>query len=307
MSSTPPITPTLGCQIAPHYNHDYDSGSSSDISSEEEEEEELHEDGAQVQREESDQTDLDKVETQQEVAAIRTSTRPTLKARTRSSRRGQPEPSVGFFHWKMAGVRLHVLTLWCRTNLILAGAILALLSMFWGALLNQEKRIGNLEVLVVDFDGHGQEGVDPFVGPFVTQHIQDMVFGEYRLGYSYRRPEEFDNDYLKVHESVYDFHAWAAVIIHSNATAELEAAVREGSKGYDPQSACSIIVNTARDPSTTSSYVMPSLNMIQKSVVSNFGSVWIPRLLANSSESDLDLGAVPQAVSPGIEFKVIDL
>lgn len=306
MSTSPITTPTLGCQIAPHYEHDYDSSSSSDSTSGEEEEE-VHDSEAQVQRGESDPDSLEKAETQQEIAAIRTSTRPTLKTRTRSSRRGQPEPSVGFFHWKMAGVRLHVLKLWCRTNLILAAAILALLSMFWGALLNQETRIGNLEVLVVDFDGYGNDAVEPFVGPFVTQHIQNVVFGDWSLGFTYRRREEFNNDFEKVIESVYDFKAWAAIIIFEDATARLEAAIRGEYEIYKPESACAIVINTARDPATTSSYVAPALDKIQKSVVSNFGRAWIPRLLANDSESTLYSVAAPQAISPGIECDEIDL
>lgn len=84
---------SIGCQIAPHYEEQkYDSPSSSmsslegESSSREERENEA----------ESDRSYLDKVETQRDMEPIRTTTRPTLQARTRSSTKEKPGPSVGF-------------------------------------------------------------------------------------------------------------------------------------------------------------------------------------------------------------------
>ncbi|KAJ4301246.1 hypothetical protein N0V90_003337 [Kalmusia sp. IMI 367209] len=298
-------TPTLGCQIAPHYEHDYDSDDSSESSLEEDT---ISGSGEQEQREEAEQADLEKLETQQEIGAIRTATRPSMRTRTRSNRKDPPEPSVGFFHWKMAGVRLHVLKLWFRTNLILSVAIFAFLCLFWGALFNQEKRIGSLGVWVVDFDGQGYDNIEPFVGPFVTQSVRSVIdASNHHLGYTFRSPADFGHDPLKVRESVYDFQAWGAIVINANATALLEAAVRDRNSSYDPLGSCQLIINSARDQSTTSSYIIPAFTAIQKVAVSNFGRQWIPRLLANASTDNSDLGAVPQAVSPGIEFTIYDL
>jgi hypothetical protein len=211
--------------------------------------------------------------------------------------------SVGFWHWEMAGVRLHVLKLWLRTNLVLAVAIMAFLCLFWGALFRQDENVKNLRVWVVDFDG----GKAPFVGPFVTNAVRSIVEeGGVVPGYTFASPADFEHDPLNVRESVYDFEAWASVMINPNATVMLEAAVREGNASYDPLDACTIVYNSARDQTTSSSYVVPSMTVLQKRVVTDFGRAWIAHLLqANVTNMHLDIS--PQAISPGIEFTVLDL
>jgi hypothetical protein len=214
-------------------------------------------------------------------------------------------PSVGFWHWEMAGVRLHVLALWLRTNLVLAIAIMAFLCLFWGALFRQDENVKNLRVWVVDFDG----GDAPFVGPFVTNVVRRIVEeGGVVPGYTFASPVDFEHDPRKVRGSVYDFDAWASVVINPNATVMLEAAVREGNASYDPLGACTITYNSARDQTTSSSYIVPSMTVLQKRVVTDFGRAWIAHLLqGNISVSEMYLNISPQAISPGIEFTVVDL
>ncbi|KAL6709658.1 hypothetical protein ACN47E_001086 [Coniothyrium glycines] len=300
--------PTLGCQIAPHYDHEawpFNSDSSSTESEHEEHTEardEAPSNWEAINTEKTHTNELDGVPP----------SRPTTlqQKRTKSSRKDAPEASVGFWHWKMAGVRLHVLKLWLRTNLILAVAIMMFLCLFWGALFRQNQNAKNLRILVVDLDSTGPySATTPFVGPFVVQTIRNTIEDSGIVpGYTFASPELFDNDPLKVRESVYDFHAWAAVVINPNATALLEAAVQFGNASYDPLGACQITYNSARDQTTTSSYIVPSLTSLQKRVVSEFGRAWIPHLLQNNvSIMDATLKTSPQAISPSIEFTVYDL
>lgn len=184
------------------------------------------------------------------------------------------------------------------------------LCLFWGALFRQNENVKSLSIWVVDFDGKAPySNTAPFVGPFVTQSIRNIIDdGGSVPGYTFASPEDFDNDPLKVRESVYDFNAWAAVIINPNATALLEAAVREGNASYDPLGACQIVYNSARDQTTSSSYIVPSMTTLQKRVVTDFGRAWIPYLLQqNISVTDMHVDVSPQAISPGIEFTVYDL
>jgi hypothetical protein len=211
--------------------------------------------------------------------------------------------SVGFWHWEMAGVRLHVLKLWLRTNLVLAVAIMAFLCLFWGALFRQDENVKNLRVWVVDFDG----GDAPFVGPFVTDVVRSLVEESGVVpGYTFAPPSDFEHDPLKVRESVYDFEAWASVVINPNATVMLEAAVRNGNASYAPLGACTITYNSARDQTTSSSYIVPSMTALQKRVVTDFGRAWIAHLL-QENVTNMHLDVSPQAISPGIEFTVLDL
>ncbi|RYN40973.1 hypothetical protein AA0112_g2455 [Alternaria arborescens] len=297
--------PMLGCQIAPQYHHGYDSGSSSESDI-----------GEHVL------TTTDSARVQQQAAPFERETnhginsalvRPMVlqRDRTKSSRRIEfDQKPVGFFHSSMAGVRLHVIKLWLRTNLILAVAIMSFLCLFWGALFRQKANVTNLSVWVVDFDGQPPyTEITPFVGPFVTQAIRNIVDdGGVVPGYTFAAPGDFDNDPLKVRDSVYDFHAWAAVVINPNATAMLEAAVRQGNASYDPLGACQITYNSARDQTTSSTYIVPSMNTLQKRVVTDFGRAWIAHLLKNNvSVIDMHVDVSPQALTPGIEFTVYDL
>ncbi|KAF1845577.1 uncharacterized protein K460DRAFT_337932 [Cucurbitaria berberidis CBS 394.84] len=303
--------PALGCQIAPHYNHDpwpYNSDSTDSESGTEEHVEETLELASSNQH----GFDVEKAETQPDNGGIVPVGRPTTLQRgpTQTSRKEVPLAPVGFWDWQMAGVRLHVLNLWFRTNLILAIAIMAFLCLFWGALFRQNDNVKALSIWVVDFDGQAPySNTTPFVGPFVTQSIQTIIDqGGAVPGYTFALPTHFGNDPLKVRESVYDFDAWAAVIINPNATALLEAAVREGNASYDPLGACQIVYNSARDQTTSSSYIVPSMTVIQKRVVTNFGRAWITHLLQNNvSATELNLEISPQAISPGIEFTMYDL
>ncbi|KAF2647321.1 hypothetical protein K491DRAFT_709249 [Lophiostoma macrostomum CBS 122681] len=238
-----------------------------------------------------DGPDLEKAETERAGAAGAPPTRlTTLRSRrTRTSRAETPSEPVGFWHHKMAGVRIHVIQLWLRTTLILGLAIFALLSLFWGAIFKQVDNMHHLNIWVVDFDTRIKPYTDtkPFVGPFVTQSVQRMLeASDTHPGFTIRSPADFNYDPLQVRESVFDFHAWGAVIINANATALLTDAVLTGNASYDPLGACQVIYNSARDQ------------------ISSFGKAWVSYLLENNTISDLKLSAAPQAISPGIEFTV---
>ncbi|KAF2204555.1 hypothetical protein GQ43DRAFT_409211 [Delitschia confertaspora ATCC 74209] len=296
------MSATLGCQIAPNYDH-VDTSSSSSISSIDDDHQIISTSGY------PDHGEIEKVET------VRENVRPAVlqQGRTRSSKRGQalPQSPVGFWHWEMSGVRLHVVKLWLQTNLILAIAIMCFLSLFWGALYNQDKLAFKLGVWVVDFDGQvaPYEDGEPLVGPLVKRVVTDFILeaGGTHPGYTIRSPADFDNDPLKVRKGVYDFDAWAAVIINPNATALLRNAITERNTSYDPLGACQVVYNSARDQSLSSTYLIPSLLKLQKAAITQFGRKWIPSLLQNASITGQDLLVVPQAVSPGIEFTMYDL
>ncbi len=193
-----------------------------------------------------------------------------------------------------------------KQDLLLGIGIFAFLCLFWGAIFRQAKHVKNLRVWVVDFDGQAPyTNTTPFVGPFVIQTVNKIKSGGGMVpGYTIASPSDFGNDPLKVRESVYKNLAYGAVIINANATALLEAAVKQGNASYDPLGACQIVYNTARDQTTISSNIVPALTILQKSITSIFGKAWIDHLLqSNVSASDMHLDVSPQAISPGISCK----
>ncbi|KAJ4987813.1 MNNG and nitrosoguanidine resistance protein [Stagonosporopsis vannaccii] len=294
--------PTLGCQIAPHYDREqWPYNTESDTTDTESEAE------SPVREEAVDrELAIEKAETQHS-RGITPALSKINTQRSKRSRKDAAQDPVGFWHWQMAGVRLHVLKLWFRTNLILAVAIMAFLCLFWGALFRQNDNVKHLEILVVDFDGQAPytETV-PFVGPFVTEAIQNMtIAGGIVPHYSFHFPNEYDHDPIKVREAVYNMHAWAAVVINPNATSLLNNAVRQGNSTYDPAGACQIIYSSARDQTTTSTYIVPSLSALQTRISSTFGPSWLLQL--QPTLRDLLSTAAPQALSPGISFTTLDL
>lgn len=80
-------------------------------------------------------------------------------------------------------------------------------------------------------------------------------------------------------QRIYDYKAWAAVIINANATALLQEAIRTGNSSYDPMGVAQVVYVEARDQDTVDDYILPQLSMLQTQVTSSFGKVC--RLLHN--------------------------
>ncbi|KAL8765618.1 MAG: hypothetical protein Q9209_007350 [Squamulea sp. 1 TL-2023] len=227
----------------------------------------------------------------------------------KGSRRSPPQP-VGFFSKSLNKVRLQVFGLWARITLILCVFILVVLPLYWAVLYHVEQNISSLTVFVVDFDAK----VDPFtattplVGPTITQTTEMMLSApESHLGYQTRQPSDFNNDPMAVRQAVFDWKAYAAIIVMPNATAMLQQAVDQANVTYDPLGACQIVYVQARDESTYSNYVVPQLNALQTQVTSKFGQMWTSMVLQNTTIPRENLQRVPQALSPAIGFSQFNL
>ncbi|KAL8702845.1 MAG: hypothetical protein Q9201_003985 [Fulgogasparrea decipioides] len=222
---------------------------------------------------------------------------------------GPPQP-VGFFSKSLNKVRLQIFGLWARTTLILAVFILTVLSLYWAVLFHVEKNTSSLTVFVVDFDGRvpPYTGVTPLVGPMITQTTEMMLSApEPHLGYDTVQPSVFNNDPLAVRQAVYDWKAYAAIIIMPNATAMLQQAVDQANVTYDPLGACQVIYVEARDETTYLNYVLPQLSTLETQVTSTFGQMWTKMVMQNTTIPRTNLQQVPQALSPAIGFSQFNL
>lgn len=194
--------------------------------------------------------------------------------------------------------------------LILAAFILAVLSLYWGVLFHVEANLSSLVIYVVDFDGQEAPytGVTPLIGPMITQTTESMVANTpSHLGFGTLPPSSFNNDPMEVRRAVFEYQAWAAIVINANATALLQRAVDTGNASYDPLGACQVIYVEARDQETHSSYILPQLNVLQTEITSKFGQMWNSKVLANTSIPRTNLQRVPQALNPAIGFSHFNL
>lgn len=130
---------------------------------------------------------------------------------------------------------------------------------------------------------------------------------EPHLGYETMDPSVFDNDPILVRQAVFDWKAYAAIIIMPNATAMLQQAVDQANTTYDPLGACQIVYVQARDETTYYNYIIPQLSTLETQVTSKFGQMWSSMVLQNTSIPRENLQRVPQALSPAIGFSQFNL
>ncbi|KAK4693225.1 hypothetical protein P7C71_g4135, partial [Lecanoromycetidae sp. Uapishka_2] len=218
-----------------------------------------------------------------------------------------PPAPVGLFDKRLGKLRLQCMGLWARTVLILCIFILAVLSMYWAVLFNVEQNLSSLDVFVVDFDGTQAPYTDvtPLIGPMITQQTEKMIssgMSGNHLGFMTMDPAYFNNDPMQVRQAVFDWKAWAAIVINANATALLQQAVQQGNASYDPLGACQQIWVEARDQDTYYDYILPQLSSLQTEITSSFGEMWTRTVLQNTSIPITNLQAAPQALSPAIGF-----
>lgn len=193
--------------------------------------------------------------------------------------------------------------------------IIGCLSIYWGVFSRVEKNISSLTIYVVDFDGqvapYNTTDIQPLVGPQIAQLAQQMVASPTpNLGYTPLPPSDFNYDPLLVRQAVYDWDAWAAIIINPNATSLLYSAVQNGNASYDPMGACQLIYQEARDHTNWSNFLFPLLSSFLTEATSMVGQTWARQILQDATSNQTLQGSMaqaPQAVSPAIGFSMFNL
>lgn len=223
----------------------------------------------------------------------------------------EPHRSAGFWDPKMKKIRGTVIYEWARMLLILSVFIIGVLSLYWAVLFHVDKNMKTLTVHVVDFDGQvaPYDYVTPLVGPAVTTAVQQMSNSptQRSLGYTIVPPEQYNYDPIAVRQAVYDWHAWAAIVIHSNATALLQEAVTTGNSSYDPTGAVQYIIQSARQETTYYNYIVPQLESLTKQFTAQFGPAWSQSVVSNTSIPRDTIARAAAAVNPGVTPLQIDL
>ncbi|KAI5862455.1 hypothetical protein GGS23DRAFT_101126 [Durotheca rogersii] len=226
----------------------------------------------------------------------------------------KPRRTAGYWDPRMANIRKQVAWEWFRILVYLLFFIIGVLSLFWAVLSHVESNLSKLAVYIVDFDAQVTpfEGVTPLVGPAMRAAAQRLVDnaaagGPPALGFVSVPPSRYDFDPIAVRRGVYDWDAWAAVIIHANATALLQEAVATGNASYDPTGAVQFIVQSARHETTFSNYFTPQLQALAREFAADFGPTWARIVMANESVSRDTLALAPAALTPAVAPLTIDL
>lgn len=220
---------------------------------------------------------------------------------------------VGFWHPSLQKTRHRVFREWVVTTGFLMAFILAVLSIYWGVFFKIETRLSHLIIYVVDMDGAApfdNTGNAPFVGPTITQLVeQQLDSGTPTLGWNIRPGSDFNNDVLEVRQAVYNWDAWAAIIINSNASALLYQAVATGNTSYDPLGACQLVYQDSRDDTNWYDFMLPLISQFMTQATSQVGQQWARMALQNASDPTTlaNIQAAPQIISPAIGFSEFNL
>jgi len=227
---------------------------------------------------------------------------------------GPPKP-VGFFDHSLNAVRKEVFWKWGLTTAVLMAFILGVLSIYWGALYHVEQNLSSLVVYVVDFDGqaapYNTSGITPIVGPLIVELANQMVAATApTLGFGSVPAADFGYDPIQVRQAIFNFDAWAAIIINPNATAMLYSAIQNGNTSYDPLGACQLVYIDSRDDTNWYDFIAPIMNSFQTQATSMVGQQWAKTALQEASTNTTllsNLAMVPQAISPAIGFSMFNL
>ncbi|KPI45102.1 Nitrosoguanidine resistance protein SNG1 [Cyphellophora attinorum] len=209
----------------------------------------------------------------------------------------RPKPAR-FWSDRLKTTRQTVFRKYAVTLLVLCIFVLGVLSIYWGALFRIKDNLHNATIAVVDFDGRVSpyKNTEAIVGPFVADAVRRAAGLPRALGYKFHQPAEYDNDPAAVRRAVHHDDIWGAIIINANATALLRA-----------PGACQLIYNQARDVEAENQYIIPTLLSLASSITTSFGGLWTELVLTNTSLSASTYANSPQALSPGIDFTVIDI
>lgn len=236
---------------------------------------------------------------------------PSSHEQYKKDNEGKP---VGFWNPGLREIRHEAMGKWVLTTAILMTFIFACMSIYWAVFFNLPQNLSSLVIYVADFDGRvaPYTNVQPIVGPAITELAAQTgasTSGN-KLGWTVVSISDFNNDPIQVRQAVYDWHAWAAIIINPNATAMLQSAVQTGNTSYDPLGAVQLIYQSARDNTAWFDYIYPLVTSFQTEATTTVGELWAKQVLANATlDTTLlaNIARVPQALSPAIGFSQYDL
>ena len=236
------------------------------------------------------------------------------KIKDEEQQQNKPPEPVGFWDPRLKHVRKEAMLKWMLTTAFLMAFIIGILSIYWGALFHVEKNLSSLVIYVVDFDGQVAPytgGREPVVGPAITNLARSKVAAAMpNLGYGVLPASDFANDPIQVRQAVYDFEAWAAIIINPNATAMLYSAIENGNASYDPIGACQLVYVDSRDDTNWYDYISPLLTAFMTEAVSTVGQTFTGTIMEQAATNVTlvrNAAIAPQALSPAIGFSQYSL
>ncbi|PBK61691.1 hypothetical protein ARMSODRAFT_623483 [Armillaria solidipes] len=169
-------------------------------------------------------------------------------------------------------------------------------SIYWGALWKIPAH--NLRGWVVDFDGST-------VGNAVVQGLTAGSLSS-KVTFTQVSASEFPGGWQEVANRVVEQKTWVAVVVHSNATSALNAAVSSVNASYDGSEAITFYGAEARNENAYRSLIRPSVQALLAVVSQEFAQQFVAQLASSSSLSSIARSA-PQILTEPISHTTNNL
>ncbi|KAK0184308.1 hypothetical protein F5146DRAFT_245768 [Armillaria mellea] len=169
-------------------------------------------------------------------------------------------------------------------------------SIYWGALWKIPAH--NLPGWVVDFDGST-------VGSTVVQGLTAGSSSS-KVTFTQVPANEFPGGWQEVANRVVEQKTWVAVVVHSNATSALNAAVSSVNSSYDGSEAITFYGAEARNENAYRSLIRPSVQALLAVTSQQFAQQFVAQLASSSSLSSIARSA-PQILTEPISYTTDNL
>ncbi|KAH9938891.1 uncharacterized protein BXZ73DRAFT_44386 [Epithele typhae] len=212
----------------------------------------------------------------------------------------------GFFSSALAARRREYLIIIGRATVLIILLMWSTLPVYWGALSNSSKLVGNLEAWFIDRDGDR-------IGQGMSDAVSSFASPGPKLNWKFKTPDEVGTD-LDVVNAVLDEKVWVVIVVQPNATIHLSRARAVGSTTYDPSKAIRVYYNQARQEIATGNFIVPLTTQILQATTVAYATGSAQRYFAqvnsngepNATALQLIANA-PQTITPGISWTMINL
>ncbi|KAF8468647.1 hypothetical protein JB92DRAFT_2823515 [Gautieria morchelliformis] len=198
-----------------------------------------------------------------------------------------------------ASVRKKYLTTLARGTLLTAIAILAILSIYWGALWKVGDGIHNLNGWIVDFDGGA-------IGHVVRSVAVDMTGPKDAISWSVIPSSGFVSGPSDVVQAVLDEKCWVAIVVNPQATAKLNAAVSTVDATYNSSSAVTVYTVEARNENAYPAFIAPQPQVLMNVAAKVFADQHATQLASNPNAMTL-LSRAPGVVTRPLYYTLDNL
>lgn len=152
--------------------------------------------------------------------------------------------------------------------------ILAIMSVYWGAVYNRLDRTHNLKIWIIDFDEAPNSDSEAFVGPSLTQFANSLPFNSMDLNYIVVNASDYHGNFSTVPHHTLEEVAWGIIAVYPNASRILLENLQNPSSKFSPDDLVSFYYAEARQEDIHDGVILPLVQSFSQQWEADFRSSW---------------------------------